>query len=162
MQYSTYPPVKSSSDFGPSYVGYVQSNTHSLVIGYVLWFFFGLLGVHRFYYGKPITGVIWFCTLGLLGVGWIVDAFLMPLMDNAADSKFAPGRTDYNVGWLLLVLFGVFGVHRFYQGKFITGAVYLLTGGLFLIGFAYDVLTLNEQINERNLRNVTWQPVYAN
>ena len=161
MQHSTYAPVRFSHDHTPAYIGYAQPNTHSLVIGYVLWFFFGLLGAHRFYYGKQITGVIWFCTLGLLGIGWIVDAFLMPLMDDEADMKFAPGRNDYNVGWLLLMFLGVFGVHRFYQGKFITGALYLLTGGLFLIGFAYDVLTLNEQLSDRNLSNVRWQPVYA-
>ena len=32
-----------------------QSDTHSLLIGYLLWLF-GFLGAHRFYYGKPVTG----------------------------------------------------------------------------------------------------------
>ena len=40
------------------------TNTHSVVLGYLLWIF-GFLGSHRFYYGKPITGTIWFFTLGL-------------------------------------------------------------------------------------------------
>ena len=38
-------------------------DTHSKTIGYLLWIF-GFTGAHRFYYGKPITGIIWFCTLG--------------------------------------------------------------------------------------------------
>ena len=41
-------------------------DTHSKTIGYLLWIF-GFTGSHRFYYGKPITGTIWFFTLGLLG-----------------------------------------------------------------------------------------------
>ena len=47
-------------------------DTHSKVMGYLLWIF-GFLGAHRFYYGKPVTGTIWFCTLGLLGIGWLID-----------------------------------------------------------------------------------------
>jgi len=39
------------------------NNTHSTLIGYVLWIF-GFMGAHRFYFGKPITGTIWFFTLG--------------------------------------------------------------------------------------------------
>ena len=45
-----------------------QQDTHLKSIGYLLWIF-GFLGAHRFYYGKPVTGTIWFCTLGLLGIG---------------------------------------------------------------------------------------------
>ncbi|WP_423787399.1 hypothetical protein [Klebsiella pneumoniae] len=37
-----------------------------------------------------------------------------------------------------------------YQGKWITGLIYLLTGGLFLIGVLYDFWTLNTQVSIRN------------
>ena len=36
-----------------------RQDTHSKLIGYLLWIF-GFLGSHRFYYGKPVTGTIWF------------------------------------------------------------------------------------------------------
>jgi TM2 domain-containing membrane protein YozV len=49
-----------------------HGDTHSKTIGYLLWIF-GFTGAHRFYYGKPVTGAIWFFTLGLLGVGWLYD-----------------------------------------------------------------------------------------
>jgi TM2 domain-containing membrane protein YozV len=128
-----------------------NTNTHSIVIGYVLWIF-GFTGAHRFYYGKPISGCIWFFTLGLLGIGWLVDVVLIPGMDKQADRRYgtASGPKNYNVTWILLVFLGVFGIHRFYLGKIITGILWFFTGGFFLMGYLYDLLTLNDQIHEVN------------
>ena len=125
---------------------------HNKLIGYILWIF-GFMGAHRFYYGKPLTGTIWFFTLGLFLIGWIVDLFLIPSMDRQAKRRFQPGSKDYNVAWLLLTFLGVFGIHRFYLGKIITGVIYLLTGGLLLLGVIYDYWTLNDQIDEIHYRN---------
>jgi TM2 domain-containing membrane protein YozV len=127
----------------------VQNNTHSILFGYLLWIF-GFTGAHRFYYGKQLTGVIWFFTLGLLGVGWIIDVFLIPSMDRQADRKYQEGPVDYNIMWLLLTFLGIFGVHRFVMGKWISGFLYLISGGLFLMGVLYDFFTLNGQIDEIN------------
>jgi len=124
-------------------------NTHSKTIGYILWIF-GFMGAHRFYYGRPISGTIWFFTLGLFLVGWVVDLFLIPGMDRQADLKFTPGLIDYNLAWILLTFLGLFGIHRFYLGKWLTALLYLLTGGLFLIGLIYDYWTLNEQVSQVN------------
>jgi TM2 domain-containing membrane protein YozV len=123
--------------------------THSLVIGYLCWLF-GFLGMHRFYYGKQITGTIWFFTGGLLLIGWIVDLFLIPRMLEQAERRYVPGPTDYSVAWLLLSFLGPFGIHRFYMGKWVTGLVWLATGGLFFVGWLYDLWTLNEQVSEIN------------
>jgi len=87
-------------------------DTHSKVIGYALWLF-GFTGAHRFYYGRPVTGVIWFFTAGLFFIGWIVDFFLIPFLDRSADRRFNAGSVDYSVAWLLLTFLGIFGVHRF-------------------------------------------------
>src|SRR5688572_22457848 len=127
----------------------MTTNTHSKLIGYLLWIF-GFTGAHRFYYGKPVSGTIWFFTLGLLGIGWLIDLFLIPSMDRQADQKYVAGQIDYSVAWILLTFLGFFGVHRFYMGKWLTGLLYLVTGGLFLIGYLYDYWTLNSQISERN------------
>jgi TM2 domain-containing membrane protein YozV len=115
-------------------------------MGYILWIF-GFLGVHRFYYGKPITGTIWFFTGGLFMIGWIIDLFLIPGMDQEADLRFTSGGKDYNTAWLLLVFLGMFGAHRMYMGKWLTGIIWLCTGGLFLIGYLYDLWTLNSQLD---------------
>ena len=127
----------------------IQKNTHSIFFGYLMWLF-GFLGAHRFYYGKPVSGTIYFFTLGLLFIGWIVDLFLIPSMDREADNKYIEGDTDYTLAWILLVFLGMFGIHRFYMGKWLTGILYLLTFGFFMIGYLYDLLTLNTQIAELN------------
>lgn len=126
-----------------------MQDTHSKTIGYILWIF-GFMGAHRFYYGKRWTGTLWFCTLGLFFIGWIIDFFLIPSMDREADIRFKAGRVDYNLAWIFLGFLGLFGVHRFYMGKYFTGFLYLISGGLFGIGYMYDLWTLNQQVDEVN------------
>ena len=124
-------------------------DTHSKVIGYALWLF-GFIGAHRFYYGRQVTGVIWFFTAGLFLIGWIVDLFLIPWLDRSADRRYVSGPINYSVAWLLLTFLGWLGLHRFYMGKWGTGLIYLFTLGLFGIGILYDFLTLNAQVSELN------------
>jgi len=123
--------------------------THSKTIGYILWIF-GFTGSHRFYFGRPVTGVIWMCTGGLLGIGWLIDLFLIPWMENTAEKKYTNGRIDFSVTWILNTFLGYLGIHRMYMGKWISGIIWLCTGGLFVVGWAYDFCTLNGQISEIN------------
>jgi len=127
----------------------VTDDTHRKTIGYILWLF-GFTGSHRFYYGKPLMGTIYFFTLGLLLIGWIVDLFLIPAMDRQADLRFTAGPIDYSVAWLLLTFLGLFGIHRMYMGKWFTGILYLISGGLLGFGYLYDFWTLNDQITILN------------
>jgi TM2 domain-containing membrane protein YozV len=127
----------------------MENNTHSKAIGYILWIF-GFMGAHRFYYGRQITGTIWFFTLGLFFIGWIIDLFLIPSMDRDADQRYTAGRADYTVSWILLTFLGIFGIHRFYLEKWITGIIWLLTVGFFGFGLLYDLWTLNGQVSEYN------------
>ena len=127
-----------------------HADTHSKAIGYLLWIF-GFMGAHRFYYGKPWTGTLYFFTLGLFFIGWIIDLFLIPSMDSKADHRFRAGRINFNLSWVLLTFLGVFGAHRLYMGKWMTAIIYFFTGGLFLLGVLYDYWTLNEQISRKNI-----------
>jgi len=125
------------------------SSTHSVLMGYILWIF-GFTGSERFYYGKPISGTVYFFTFGLLGIGWLLDLFLIPSMARQADLRFVEGKLDYNIAWLLLTFLGLFGVHRLYMGKWLSGLLYLFTLGIFGIGYIYDFWTLNDQITVIN------------
>jgi TM2 domain-containing membrane protein YozV len=123
--------------------------THSKTIGYLLWIF-GFVGAHRFYFGRQKTGILWFFTLGLLGVGWLIDLFLIPSMSRSATRRYVKGPYDYSVAWILQTFLGYLGIHRFYLGKIGTGLIWMLTGGLVGIGYLYDYLTLNGQVSEKN------------
>ncbi len=128
-----------------------EERTHDLIIGYFLWLF-GFLGAHRFYFGKPLSGTIYFFTMGLFLIGWIVDFFLIPAMEKEANIRFTAGPIDYSLAWILLIFLGLFGIHRMYLGKWVTGIIYLLTLGLFGFGYIYDLWTLNDQITLINGR----------
>ncbi len=127
----------------------MQDNSHNVLFGYLLWLF-GFTGSHRFYYGRPVSGTVYFFTFGLFLIGWLIDLFLIPSMDRTADLRFVSGPIDYNVAWILLTFLGLFGVHRMYMGKWFTGILYLLTAGLLGVGYIYDYWTLNDQISEIN------------
>jgi hypothetical protein len=60
---------------------------YSLGIAYLLWLIsgFGALGFHRFYLGKVGTGLLWFCTGGLLGIGGLYDLFTLPFQVKEAN-----------------------------------------------------------------------------
>ena len=126
-----------------------NNNTHLVSVGYILWVF-GFTGAHRFYFGKPISGTIYFFTLGLLGIGWVIDLFFIASMNREASIRFHIGSVDYTVAWVLLTFLGLFGIHRMYMGKWLTGIVYLLTAGVFGFGYLYDFWTLNDQITVIN------------
>lgn len=123
----------------------MPADTHSKFIGYILWIF-GFLGSHRFNYGRPVSGTVYFFTFGVFFIGWIIDLFLIPGMDREANWRFVAGAKDYNVTSIYTFL-GVYGVHRFYMGK---GFPVCSRPGVFLIGVIYDFWTLNQQVSEIN------------
>lgn len=126
-----------------------MQDTHSKSIGYLVWIF-GFLGAHRFYYGKPVSGTIYFFTLGLFGIGWIIDLFLIPSMEKEAERRYEPGPYNYTISWLLLTYLGTFGIHRLYLGRIGTGIRYMCTFGLLFLGVLWDFWHLNELVSERN------------
>lgn len=55
----------------------------SKTTAYLLWFFLGFLGAHKFYLDKPGVGILYILTAGLFGLGWLIDLFtLASKVDN--------------------------------------------------------------------------------
>lgn len=48
----------------------------------------GVAGVHRFYLGKWVSGLIWLLTWGLLGIGSLVDLILIPGMVERRNARY--------------------------------------------------------------------------
>lgn len=60
----------------------------SKLVAFLLWFFLGSLSMHRFYLGKVGSGILYLLTGQLLGIGWIVDLFLLSgMVDNYNNKK---------------------------------------------------------------------------
>jgi len=64
----------------------VTNDGPSQGVAYLLWFFLGGLGGHRFYLGRPGTAILMIVLWILLivtPIWWLIDAFLIPGMIRA-------------------------------------------------------------------------------
>lgn len=55
---------------------------------------------------------------------------------------YGVSKKSKTVALLLCIFLGYIGIHRFYAGKIGTGILYLLTGGLFGIGWIVDIILI--------------------
>ena len=56
------------------------------LVAFLLCFFFGYLGIHRFYVGKVGTGIAMIFTLGGLGI-WVLIDFIMIIVGSFKDKE---------------------------------------------------------------------------
>lgn len=74
------------------------SQAKSTGIAYLLWFFLGALGAHKFYLGRIGMGFAYFFTLGFLTIGLWIDLFTLPRqVRNANMLRRAQVRTQMGV-----------------------------------------------------------------
>ncbi|CAL1546237.1 unnamed protein product [Lymnaea stagnalis] len=122
---------------------------------YTLWFPFGLLGFHQYYLGNYAWGVVYTCTLGLFGIGWLVDAFRIPYLVKSANEEMLlspSGREKqlcaaYAIG---LTPLGILGAHHYYLNRPIWGIVYTFTLGLMGLGWIFDWIRMTWLVSRAN------------
>ena len=69
--------------------GLVRIGNKSRMTAALLAFFVGFVGVHKFYLGKPVMGIIYILTFGLFGFGPIIDTIVLLIMsDQEFDLKY--------------------------------------------------------------------------
>ena len=141
-----------------------RTNRRSYVDAYLLCLMFGLFGAHHFYLRRSSFGVIYLCTLGLCGVGWLVDIFRVPFLVARSNRQLVAEETDdprafylrykkeLDDAYLLAFPLGFLGIHRFYLGQPLFGFLYALTCGLFVIGWLLDLLRLPRMVKDYNWR----------
>lgn len=61
---------------------------------------------------------------------------------NTINGNIGRKQCDKWVALLLCIFLGLFGGHKFYEGKAGMGILYLFTGGLFGIGVFIDLITI--------------------
>ncbi len=82
MQYPYGPPH-------PPYVVVVRQKEAG--IAYLFWFFLGIFGAHQFYLGKVGRGLFYLFTLGVLGLGVLIDLFTLPSQVRQINTQIAVG-----------------------------------------------------------------------
>ncbi len=63
-----------------------ETSEKKRLVAFLLCFFLGGLGVHRFYVGKTGTGIAQILTLGGLGI-WVLIDFIMILCGKFSDKE---------------------------------------------------------------------------
>src|SRR5713226_3405276 len=75
--------------YGQPLYGNVQSQQKDWLTTLLLCIFLGWLGIHRFYTGHTVIGVIQLLTLGGCGI-WVLVDFIMILTNSYRDSNGIP------------------------------------------------------------------------
>lgn len=131
----------------------------------------GLLGLHHFYMRRYLWGILYLCTGGLLGVGWLADMCRLHDLATRSASALARGalaptkhrrsQLEYwtpsgepHLGdaYVLAVPFGLLGLHHFYLRRYAWGCLYLCTGGLVGVGWLADLFRMPRLVSEAALR----------
>lgn len=81
----------------PIVTGVIAGNKgkKSLISAYALWFHWGAFGLHRFYLDKVGTGILWFFTGGLFGIGVFIDLFATGIIASAYNEEVDKKQSLY-------------------------------------------------------------------
>lgn len=73
-----------------------------------------------------------------------------PVRQNVQTPMYVKTYKDVGVAYVLWLLLGFVGGHRFYLGKPGSAVFYMLTGGGFVIGWLIDLFTIPSMVRQAN------------
>lgn len=62
--------------------GYYGGRAKNKWVALILCIFLGFFGAHKFYEGKAGMGILYLLTMGLFGIGWLIDCFIILFKPN--------------------------------------------------------------------------------
>lgn len=107
----------------------MQMQQKSKLVTLLLCWFFGSLGIHRFYVGKVGTGLLYLFTGGFFGIGVFIDLIKL-LCNTFTDKNMIPLNNDVPtiliiialICWGVIVLFlNIFGLIGKMIGAILAG-----------------------------------------
>jgi TM2 domain-containing membrane protein YozV len=137
----------------PSYAGSVPmmglGTQKSWITTVLLCHFLGVLGIHRFYTGRVVSGIFQLLTFGGFGIWTLID-LIMIITGDFTDQYNRPlihppvmgGNRSWTTTAFLCIFLGSLGIHRFYTGHIVSGIFQLLTGGGFGIWTLIDLIMI--------------------
>ncbi|KAK3761712.1 hypothetical protein RRG08_016144 [Elysia crispata] len=102
----------------------------------------GLFGAHHYYLKRTGWGILYTVTIGLLGTGWILDWFRIPFLLRRTRSETERMEKTLDDAYVLWFPWGFLGLHQFYLGRRKWWIIYLLSLGVFGIGWLMDGVRL--------------------
>lgn len=110
---------------------------------YLFWLFGGLAGAHRYYVGKWASAFTYTCSIGFLGVGWLIDLFLVPFMVKDYNRRVAE-EAEKHPDWYRT---GTFPTAEWAEGDLLGKFQVPFRAGFFIFGpmiFVLFALMLNQ------------------
>ena len=111
--------------------------------------FLGALGVHKFVKRKYEIGVLYLLTLGIFGIGWLIDVvrsvrLLMNL--GVGNSEILKKVIDLFIS----IFLGALMVCKFVEKKYEIGVLYFFTLGLLVIGWLFNIVKSMRALTDLN------------
>lgn len=109
----------------------------------------GLFGAHHYYLNNDYFGVLYSCTFGIFGIGYIVDWFrFSTLLERYNEDNLKKKYLDD--AYLLWFPLGLLGFHHFYLKRPVWGLLYVFTLGFLGVGWLIDVFRMRKLVEKCN------------
>ncbi|XP_071478635.1 uncharacterized protein [Diadema antillarum] len=143
------------------------ADTLHLDTAYMLAFPLGVFGLHHFYMRRHFYGIVYLCTLGLAGVGVLIDLVRLPRLFRHNQTCMKEVKTTVfrlDDAFILWFPLGILGLHQFYLRRWKMGVVYFFTFGFLGVGWLLDAFRMRSLVEDSNKTrdsDLLWQHVFT-